>query len=81
MTDQNGFKSYTEDGTKCIHEFLEPCYGYANSSGWKGLGTGWWCMDCHLVPRFDEDIENCSPEEIEHNRRKREALLTCKEVC
>lgn len=81
MTETNTSLKLTEPGVNCKHEFLEPTYGFARTSGWKGIGVGHWCMDCYYVPFFDDDTESMLPEEIEHNRIKRETLLTFKEVC
>lgn len=70
----NGSKKSTEDGANCKHEFLEPCYGFARTSGWRGIGVAWYCMDCYHVPQFDDDTESMLPEEIEHNKKKREGV-------
>jgi hypothetical protein len=71
----------TEQQKACKHEFLEQCYGFARSSGWKGIGVGYWCMDCYHVPKFEDDTESMDEEEIEHNRIKREAILALEKVC
>jgi hypothetical protein len=74
----NGSKSFIENGAKCIHANLEPSYGFAGSSGWRGIGVGYWCADCHAVPRFYDDTELCSKDEIEYNKNKRESTLEIK---
>jgi hypothetical protein len=58
----------------CKHEFTEDCYGFGKSSGWRGIGIGTWCMDCYTVIAFIEDKEDCSADEIEHNKIKREGI-------
>lgn len=47
-------------------------YGFARASGWRGLGVYQACNDCGLVLEFSEDEP--TPEEIEHNQKKREAM-------
>lgn len=71
--ESNGSKSATDAG-ECKHEHLEPCYGFARTSGWRGIGVAWYCMDCYHVPQFDDDTECMSPDEIEHNKKKREGI-------
>lgn len=56
-------------------------YGFGRSSGWKGLGMYEYCIVCCQMLDFSDDTECNTPEEIEHNRKKREALSTCQKKC
>ena len=59
----------------CDHNFpLEPMYGFAHSSGWKGVGVCWHCPECSEVLRFDDDRECMSETEIAHNKEKRNKM-------
>lgn len=79
--EQNGYKNSTEDGLKCGHYNLEFSYGFGHSDGWKGIGGYKYCTRCYKIIQFFDDEQCMTPEEIEHNRRKREALLALQEVC
>lgn len=79
--EQNGYKNSTEDGLNCKHPEVEYGYGFGRSSGWKGIGGYKFCTSCWTTLEFFDDIECMTPEEIEHNRRKREALLALQEMC
>ena len=72
----NGSKNFIEDGAKCcfLPEF-DTGYGFGAGSGWKGLGIYKYCTSCYKTIEFIDDIECNSPEEIEHNKNKREGLL------
>lgn len=77
----NGSKSSTDVGTECTHPELDCGYGFAASSGWRGLGIYEYCTTCYKTLAFSDDFECNNLEEIEHNRIKREALSTLQEVC
>jgi hypothetical protein len=66
---------------KCSHENTEMSYGFGRTAGWKGIGICIWCMDCMTIIEFSDDTESMSPDEIEHNRIKREALSALEEMC
>lgn len=67
----------TDKQLNCKHTELDSGYGFGAGSGWRGLGIYEYCTDCYLTLKFMDDEECNSPEEIEHNRKKREALLAC----
>ena len=64
---------------ECKHEKTEVSYGFAYSSGWKGIGGLRVCVSCFTVINFYDDYESCTEEEIEHNRKKREFNIQKKE--
>lgn len=57
---------------ECKHINVDFGYGYAYKSGWRGLGAYDYCTDCYTVLEFHDDYESNTPEEIEHNKNKRE---------
>lgn len=62
-----------QEKPKCDHrEPLVSGYGFGRVSGWYGLGITFRCHDCAETLWFDDDYECNTPQEIEHNAKKRE---------
>lgn len=60
--------------TNCKHENTDSGYGFAAASaGYRGIGVYIFCEDCDEILEFNEDTECCTPKEIEHNKRIRNA--------
>lgn len=57
---------------KCLHLELEDGYGFAASSGWKGIGRYRYCTTCYKVIEFVDDVQCMSASEIKYNKLKRE---------
>lgn len=55
---------------ECPHKKTTFTYGFARTSGWKGLGTVESCLKCYKVLSFAED-ECCTDEERKFNDKKR----------
>lgn len=73
--EMNGSKKSIDVGIDCQHPELDVGYGFGTSSGWRGIGGYRYCTTCYHVVEFYDDTESMFPEEIEHNKKKREGLI------